>query len=83
LQDFHSVRTNAPERSLHCIQVLPDTLAFWAGNVSMLCDLHDKAGPKVVDCKTDTAELPAKPAIEIQETEMQPSGNGDENFRWS
>ena len=49
----------------------------------MLCALHDKAGPKVVDCKTDTAELPAKPAIEIQETEMQPSGNGDENFRWS
>jgi hypothetical protein len=52
------------------MQVLLDTLAFWTGNLSVLCTSDDKAAPKVVDCKSDAAELPAKPAIEIQETEM-------------
>jgi hypothetical protein len=65
------------------MQVLLDTLAFWTGNLSMLCTSDDKAGPKVVDCKSDTAEPAAKPAIEIKEPEMQPGGNGDEDFRWS
>jgi hypothetical protein len=52
------------------MQVLLDTLAFWTGNLSVLCPSDDKAGPKVVDCKPDTAELSAKPAIEIKEPEM-------------
>jgi hypothetical protein len=83
LQDIHGVRANMPERSFHRMQVLLDTLAFWTGNLSMLCTSDDKAGPKVVDCKSDTPEPAAKPAIEIKEPEMQPGGNGDENFRWS
>jgi len=63
------------------MEVLPDTLAFWTGNVTLLCASDYKTGLKVVDCKSDATELAAKPTIEIQETEMQPGRNADQNFR--
>jgi hypothetical protein len=46
----------------------------------MLCAPDTKAGPKVTDGKSDTAELAAQSAVEIKKTEMQPGGNGDSNL---
>jgi hypothetical protein len=42
-----------------------------------------KAGFKIADRKSDAAELAAKPAVEIEKTEMKPGGDCDENFRRS
>jgi hypothetical protein len=59
------------------MKVLPDTLVFWTRNVNMLCASDDKASIKIADRKPDSAEPAAKPAVEIEEPEVQPGGNGD------
>jgi hypothetical protein len=83
LHDIHSMRIMVPERTFHCMQVLPDTLVFRTGNLSLFCVSDDKTGFKIADRKSNAAKLAAKPAVEIKEPEMQPGGNGDEYFCWS
>src|SRR5262249_56345599 len=83
LQDIHGMRTIVPERTLHCMQVLPDTFVFRTGNVSLCCASDHKTGFKIADRKFNPAKLAAKPAIDIKKTEMEPGRNGDENCRWS
>jgi hypothetical protein len=65
------------------MQVLPDTLVFRSGNVSLSCASDDKTGLKIADRKSNAAKLAAKAAVEIKKTEMEPGGNGDEYRRWS
>jgi hypothetical protein len=82
-QDIYSMCVMVPQRTFHCVQVLPDTLVFRTGNVSLSCASDDKTSFEIADRKSNAAKLAAKPAIEIKKTEMEPGGNGDEYCRWS
>ena len=82
LQDVHNMSVMVPERTFHCMQVLPDTFSFRTGNVGLCCASDDKTGFKIADRKSNAAKLAAKPAIEIKKTEMEPGRNGDEYRRW-
>jgi hypothetical protein len=75
----HMMGARKPERALHHLQARAHTFLLRSEDGAMASRPHGQARSRRIDREPDAAEAAPKPAIEIEEAEMQARWRGDDD----